>query len=242
VRCPHLCGGGAVKITVTNWDRYNPKRAQRTYTWLRLNNDILTGMDLYDCDADEKLIWVFILCECSKKNNGTINFNTKYCGSCLKIPPKKVSNALNLFTEIGLITIDTLSLPPALPLEPENTTPTNERTNETNETDGHAHPRPAALSAFVDKAYQNYPLKKGKAVGIQKLVIQMKSKQDCTDLVKAIDRYAQLCDEEKTEKRYIKHFGTFAGCWRDYLDDDVGKCDVAPPGQVDISEIMKGTR
>ena len=54
---------------------------------------------------------------------------------------------------------------------------------------------------------------------MQKLQKQIKTKQDLADLAKAIEVYSKLSAGK--EKQFIKHFATFAACWRDYLQEGI---------------------
>lgn len=74
--------------------------------------------------------------------------------------------------------------------------------------------------------YKKYPLKKGKSKGLKICQAQIRTQEDHEKLSRAIDRYSELIATEGTEPKYIKHFSTFMGGWRDYLDDDVGACAV----------------
>lgn len=68
----------------------------------------------------------------------------------------------------------------------------------------------------IEDAYQAYPNKKGKSVGIKKLTSQIKNETEMQNLKTAIKNYAAECKDK--DPQYIKHFSTFAGCWQDYLD------------------------
>ena len=67
-------------------------------------------------------------------------------------------------------------------------------------------------------ASQNYPRKIGKTLGIKKLLKEIKNETDLIDLNAAIQNYKKLCISNQTEPQFIKHFSTFASCWRDYLE------------------------
>jgi hypothetical protein len=71
--------------------------------------------------------------------------------------------------------------------------------------------------------YKSYPLKKGKAGGLKIVQREITSAELQSDLLRAIAKYSADLKASKTEKRYIKHFSTFMGQWRDWLDDDAGK-------------------
>jgi DNA-binding Lrp family transcriptional regulator len=73
------------------------------------------------------------------------------------------------------------------------------------------------------EAYKNYPLKKGKTIGVKKLAKQIKSEEDLSQLILAIKNYATECKGK--EPQYIKHFSTFASCWQDYVTVEKKKSD-----------------
>jgi len=74
--------------------------------------------------------------------------------------------------------------------------------------------------------YQLYPRKAGKTKGLTICQREIKTEQDFENLRKAILNYKQICETNKTEKQFIKHFSTFMGSWRDYLDADVDSTNV----------------
>lgn len=59
-----------MEIEIRKWEKYNPKRDQKTYTWLRLDNTIATGPEFYGLNNREKFLAILLLCEASKTNNG----------------------------------------------------------------------------------------------------------------------------------------------------------------------------
>lgn len=71
-------------------------------------------------------------------------------------------------------------------------------------------------SQEILELYQQYPLKKGKTVGLKKLTNQIKTKEDLELLQIAIRNYAE--EVKDSDPKYIKHFSTFASCWRDYTE------------------------
>jgi len=85
-----------------------------------------------------------------------------------------------------------------------------------------------------EKIYESYPLKKGKSKGIEKCKSQIKTDEDYSNLEKAVASYKALCEKEETESQYIKQFSTFMGCWRDYLDENIGHSLIAPKGEGEI--------
>lgn len=148
-----------MEIGIVNWDKYNPKRDQKTYTWLRLDNEVCTGQDMSEYDAHELLVWIALLCEASKKNSGSLSLKLGYIARAARTTTEVVSNALNKLMVDGLIQIHdfvhtaihdraTTESDRARPQEIPATTPTYERTNVTNETN-ERFPRPISEGEFI---------------------------------------------------------------------------------------------
>jgi hypothetical protein len=68
------------------------------------------------------------------------------------------------------------------------------------------------------ECYELYPSKKGKQRGMQMLKKQLKSEKDFEDFKKAVENYAADIQNNGTESKYIKHFSTFANCWKDWIE------------------------
>lgn len=77
--------------------------------------------------------------------------------------------------------------------------------------------------------YQKYPLKEGKAKGIEKCKAQIKNHDDYVLLAKAIDAYK--LKKKGVEPKFLQHFSTFMenGAWRDWLDPETGTSESAKP-------------
>jgi DNA-binding Lrp family transcriptional regulator len=83
----------------------------------------------------------------------------------------------------------------------------------------------------IEELYKNYPLKKGKTVGVKKLAKEIKTEEQLKKLETAIKNYSLEC--KGSDPKYIKHFSTFAGCWQDYLDAPTRKSSWAAVKLVD---------
>ena len=72
--------------------------------------------------------------------------------------------------------------------------------------------------AELEQIYsEHYPIKKGKAKGIQKISSVLKSENDLSNFKKAVINYAKDCKDE--DPKFIKHFSTFCnGDWEDYIN------------------------
>lgn len=91
-------------IEIVNWDKHNPKRDQKSYSWLKLSNDISTDPDLYGIDAEQKFVWITILCQASKKMTGTLTLNLEQISDVTKVSVKKI-HALLTFLQLKPIIV-----------------------------------------------------------------------------------------------------------------------------------------
>lgn len=87
-----------------------------------------------------------------------------------------------------------------------------------------------------EKIYSDYPRKQGKAKGIKKARAEIKTQDDLAMLAQAIQRYRDHCRNNKIEAQYIKHFSTFMGEWRDWLDPNIGTTESYQPDPFDFLE------
>jgi hypothetical protein len=202
-------------IEIINWDKYNPKRDQQSYTWLRLNNDIATDPDLFGLSAAQKFVWIEILCQASRKNKGTILVNLEQISHVTQVKIQEIMELIDFLEQKPICrTHDNARSPIVVGTTPTNETNERDETNETNEQ------TPKNLKFDFEILYKKYPLKKGKADGISRLKKTIKTQEDFDLCSKAIDKYTQQLILERTEPKFIKHFSTFVSTWKDWLDLD----------------------
>lgn len=78
------------------------------------------------------------------------------------------------------------------------------------------------LREKIEKIYKDhYPLKKGFTKGLERLLRDLKL-DEVPLFESSVIAYRADCERNKTEPEFIKHFSTFAGVWRDWLDPQAG--------------------
>lgn len=102
-----------MEITVCDWGKYNPKRSQKTYTWLRLNNDFFYSPDMDGLTGEEMIVWVVILCLASKENTGKIKMSPDKLARRARVDLSVINSAIQKLFDEELITT---TPPPASPL------------------------------------------------------------------------------------------------------------------------------
>ncbi len=88
-------------IEIRNWEKYNPRSDVKSTHWLRLQNDIL--IELFDLTSDQKLTWIALLCEASRKQTGRIDISPGLIAAILKATEESVRQAIDAFVEKGFI-------------------------------------------------------------------------------------------------------------------------------------------
>lgn len=80
-----------------------------------------------------------------------------------------------------------------------------------------------SLSGDVSKfdfesLYKKYPRKEGKSRGLKICKTQIKTREDYEKLSQAIDNYTSHTRTRVKDSTFIKHFSTFMGEWRDWVN------------------------
>lgn len=88
-----------IKIEITNWKKYNPRHDRKNYSWFRFQNDFFHDQYVFDLTDNQKLLWIFILCEASK-NNGELTLNVNYTSTFLKRSQKQILNDLESLQDL----------------------------------------------------------------------------------------------------------------------------------------------
>lgn len=90
-------------IEILNWRKYNPRSDVKVNHWLRINNDFLVRM--FDFSADEKIIWLGLLCEASHAGKGKFGPKKELLATLLKVSPAAINAAIEKFEVAGMIKI-----------------------------------------------------------------------------------------------------------------------------------------
>jgi hypothetical protein len=154
-------------ITLPNWNKFNPRSDRANYTWFRLQNDFFHDQRVFGLTDQQKLLYLFVLCEASKRNQGTATFSAKYASAVLGHAAEEITKDCTYLAEHGLFEVEVVadSRQPAVtaPSVYHATNVTNERNerDETNETvtkapttrSARAAPETGAVWAAYSQAY-----------------------------------------------------------------------------------------
>lgn len=136
-------------VEIPNWEKFNPRSDRANYSWFRLQNDFFHDQRVFMLTAQQQIIYLFLLCEASKKNKGQIQLSPEYVSALLKRAVSDILNDIIAITKAGLVESDACGVLPAERRHDDGNEPTKlpatyVRTNETNETvAGGVEPPPA---------------------------------------------------------------------------------------------------
>ena len=229
----------AIRVSVKNWAKYNPRTDRANHSWFRLENSIMTSEDLFGLKIEHKWVWVCLLCLASRKA-GEFEVSLDWLATTANIPRKVVVEAIHeLMVRPQISTIEIIDGNLATPSGNQTVSllhTTNERTNDTIRNE-----RTNAHLAMLDTAYQIYPLKKGKSKGLERAKREVKEHEGDM-FISAIRRYRDHIEKEGIEPKFIKHFSTWVGEWRDWLDSDAGTSLVKSSKDMSDDEFFSGIR
>ena len=94
-----------MKLTISNWAKYNPRNDVKHPSWFRLQNTF--WLSLFSFDNDEKVIWIVLLSLASQKLSAEIDLEEEMICTNLKVTPEKLQSTLNHLEAKGMIQIGT---------------------------------------------------------------------------------------------------------------------------------------
>jgi len=144
-------------IKIKNWEKYNPKRAQKTYTWLRLNNELPTDQRLFCLTPAQKYGWVVLLCLASKTNSGQVDLGDDgvgYFSDLTKLTNQEVVELFKKIEKNKLATLSYTKLPQTTPTRRDETDVTNKELLHSSST---APVKPTQVSAQFEFKFDDTP-------------------------------------------------------------------------------------
>lgn len=181
----HIRGDAMQLITVTipNWEQYNARTDRANYTWFRFQNGLFQSQKLFGLTDSQLLLFVFCLCEVSKKNSGSAEINAEYVSTIRKTTEQQILKDFQELEKRGVITTaGGHQMVEQLPA-------TNVRTYDTNERTIRTLPKNPTVSGEKAKAFiaaycelfknrwGNNPPITGKDAGIAKRLVKELSEE-----------------------------------------------------------------
>ena len=183
----------------------------------------------------QQLFFIFLLSVRNRSDKDEFDLIIEEAALFLKSNNKEILNNLKALCDIEVITA---GITPALRRHQAVITPSPDkiRLDKIREE--------KILSDSTDRTfdfeglYLKYPRREGKTKGIDICKRTVKTQDHFNELSIAIQNYSNICEQKKTDPKYIKLFSTFMSTWRDWLDPEHGKVEVVDDYAVDIEKIL----
>jgi hypothetical protein len=208
------------EITVNKWREYKGRKDVKNNSWFRCSNRLLEDPDFYDFDAEELMVWIYILSICSQKNSGTFCLFFAHANKVCRLSEKAVRSALCKLSDLGIISTDVTHTLRTRYADVTDTCATN-ITNITNITEQtNKHPK---CEFDFKKSFEKYPIQVRGPDAEKRFRNQIVSEKDQDDLQRALLNYKTMLSIE-TWRKPKQTFAAFLGTkssgffWRDFID------------------------
>lgn len=98
-----------IRISIVNWEKFNPRSDRANYSWFRFQNDFFHDQNVFGLGNTEKLLFIFVCCEASKKNSKVIDLRLDYISANLRVPQDEIQSALKSIESAKLVEMIDLS-------------------------------------------------------------------------------------------------------------------------------------
>jgi hypothetical protein len=94
-----------MRIKILDWEKFNPRKDIKSSSWFRLENSFFTNPKFFNFTHEQKLIWLFILCQASQKQCDEITVCGDLTAALVKVEANKVTDAILRLVELKQIDI-----------------------------------------------------------------------------------------------------------------------------------------
>lgn len=94
-----------IEVTVRNFESYKGRADVTHNSWFRMSNRILEDPEFFEFTSSEFLVWIYILCQASKKNQATIQVFYQHAHHIARLPKNVVNSAIEKLKIIRCIDV-----------------------------------------------------------------------------------------------------------------------------------------
>lgn len=215
----------SITVEIRNWVNYNGRPDVKQPSWFRVAHSITEDQDFDHFSHEEFKAWLHILCLASKKNSGVVTIRYEHARRVCRLSRRGVDGAIRKLQELKILLA--------------SVTHTNAHvtsacaTRQTDKTDKTDKTRQTwSFSEF----WRLYPRKIAKSDALARFEALIGSQEDFGSLIEAVTRFRAHHESTGTDAKYIPHPATFLGTkaiprWRDWLDAENGKSEIAGAGE-----------
>lgn len=208
------------KLKVNNWEKWNPN--VKTGEWFKFSANFFSDPYVQLLSMREKLTYIVILTHCCLKKSPSVSLLASMVTSSVPHRGVRLDSTLSKLSESGLIEIQREEIE-------EKRKDINIKKSNDQKLSIAEKPKKQAFKIpdeDLERVYQKFPRKQGKALGFKKLKTIIKNESDLANFEKAVERFAEVMAKENRKAEYIMQFSTFVNShWTDYLTDEVGSVE-----------------
>jgi hypothetical protein len=226
-----------IEIEILNWEKHQPRKDIKHPTWFALDNRILEDAKLFGLSAEEWKALLYVFCQASQQNSAKVKINHRHASKVCDVQKKSIDSLIRTLPYV-------IRTDPYASVRDPNADVTRHYTTLQDTTLQNTNARPyverVSLSD-LNSVYQGYPRKEGKSRGLSKLRTSVRDPADLIECVTARDNFVAHHKRLGTESRFIPHFSTWAGSWRDWLDPNHGQAESFAPKKKTTLELIEET-
>ena len=214
-------------IKFKNWEKYQGRREKGKHverpSWFKFYNEIFMGETWEKLDPLEFKSFVYFLCFASRNGNrGFIHDSYRLHSRMSGIEENVLIHTIKKLKQLRAIELRVDHGRYVSVQAVDHECALEKRREEKIRPDVEPGSPPANLVFDFQEIYRKYPRKRGKDRGLRACEKQIKTEADYRDLQTAVARYKESVRRDGTEMKFIKHFSTFMGDWRDWIDPETG--------------------
>lgn len=206
-----------IKLNFINWDKYQKRKDYKRQWWFAFSNDFPTDSKFHLFKNDEKLCFVYLLCEASKQDqSGSVVIIPEHHARLWNVSAKLLMQVIDLIESVQIANV--IRTESVRHITEHNITEHNKYMCDSDE----SHP---SDEFQFEEIYKHYPKRLGasnKGKGIARLRKIIKSNQDYQDAMQAVKAYSEWCKQTgKVKTELVKMFSSFFDAnedWREWLN------------------------
>lgn len=205
-------------VRISNWEKYNARKDVKNSSWLKLQHDFFTNPHFHNFSPEERLAWVWMMCERSRLKEQTFHqYSHQGFHRWTGLDPSVLVSCISKLVKERIVEVRTSR---GRHVSVTQTSPTLHKiTKEEN-------PKPHSLRSLVvgsdlknfEEAYNLYPRKIGRTPSLKKYSALIKGPDLHASLLVAIKNFIAQMELEKRDETKIPYFSTFLSSWQDWIN------------------------
>lgn len=199
-----------ITVRILNWEKHQRRDVKRP-SWFAFDNRMVEDEKFDSFNGWEFKAWIYILSRASEKQSNEVSISFSAASKRSNIPIKDFKSAIEKLKYLGIVDVDVTDAARARNVD--GTPQTNKHNKHNTPTDTATYVSAAALEELY---LAHYPRKEGKTPGLR--ILAKTPLSELENLTLAFKNFAEI--KKDSNPKFIPHFSTWAGQWRDWINPD----------------------